>query len=212
METSKVIAKHLLDIKAVTLSPQEPYTWASGLRSPIYCDNRLTISYPEVRQTITEGLVNLIKEKYPEVDAIVGTATAGIPQACWIADSMNLPMAYVRASNKDHGKNNQIEGYLKEGSKVVVIEDLISTGGSSILACDALADQNIEVLGVVAIFSYEMNKAINNFKEAKIPFDTLSSFSVLINEAVSLQYISEEDLESIKLWSNDPQAYSDSFK
>lgn len=209
MNTEKQIARLLLDIEAVTLSPSKPYTWASGLKSPIYCDNRLTISYPEVRQTITKKLVSLIKEHYPEVTAIVGTATAGIPQACWIADDLNLPMAYVRASSKEHGKNNKIEGRLKEGAKVVVVEDLISTGGSSIQACEALKEGKAEVLGVVAIFSYEMKKATDNFKNANIDFKTLSTFSTLIKEAQDLEYIDQKDLESLQLWSKNPQLYSD---
>lgn len=211
MNTEQTIATLLLDIEAVTLSPNDPYTWASGLKSPIYCDNRLTISYPEVRKTITQELVTLIQKSYPEVDAIVGTATAGIPQACWVADDMNLPMAYVRATSKEHGKNNQIEGRLKAGSKVVVIEDLISTGGSSILACEALEESGMEVLAVVAIFSYEMKKATENFEKAKILFQTLSRFSVLIEQAQKLEYIDQKELESLQLWSKNPQAYSNIY-
>lgn len=211
MNTEQTIATLLLDIEAVTLSPNDPYTWASGLKSPIYCDNRLTISYPEVRKTITQELVTLIQKSYPEVDAIVGTATAGIPQACWVADDMNLPMAYVRATSKEHGKNNQIEGRLKAGSKVVVIEDLISTGGSSILACEALEESGMEVLAVVAIFSYEMKKATENFEKAQIPFQTLSRFSVLIEQAQKLEYIDQKELESLQLWSKNPQAYSNIY-
>lgn len=211
MNTEQTIATLLLDIEAVTLSPNDPYTWASGLKSPIYCDNRLTISYPEVRKTITQELVTLIQNSYPEVDAIVGTATAGIPQACWVADDMNLPMAYVRATSKEHGKNNQIEGRLKAGSKVVVIEDLISTGGSSILACEALEESGMEVLAVVAIFSYEMKKATENFEKAKILFQTLSRFSVLIEQAQKLEYIDQKELESLQLWSKNPQAYSNIY-
>lgn len=212
METAKLVAQSLLEIKAVTMSPEEPYTWASGLRSPIYCDNRLTISYPEVRKNITLSLVELIKQKFPEVEAIVGTATAGIPQACWIADEMNLPMAYVRASSKEHGKTNQVEGVIKPGSKVVVIEDLISTGGSSILACDVLKENGLEVLGVAAIFTYEMSKAEVNFNNANISYATLSGFSTLVQEAIKLNYISEHSLDSILLWSKDPQAYSDQIE
>lgn len=211
MNTEKEIAALLLNIKAVTLSPSEPYTWASGLKSPIYCDNRLTISYPEARKKITKELVTLIKSEYPEVEAIVGTATAGIPQACWVADDMDLPMAYVRASSKDHGKNNQIEGHLKEGSKVVVIEDLISTGGSSIQACEALQASGIEVLSVVSIFSYEMKKSTENFSDANIPFKSLSTFSVLVKEAETLQYIDQKELDSLQLWSKNPQAYSNIY-
>lgn len=212
MNISKEVAKSLLEIKAVTLSPDEPYTWASGLKSPIYCDNRLTISYPEVRKAITEGLVELIKKYYPEVDAIVGTATAGIPQACWISDQLHLPMAYVRSSSKSHGKTNQIEGYLKPNSKVVVIEDLISTGGSSIKACEALVEEGMEVLSVMAIFTYEMSKAEENFSNANIKLHTLSNYTTLTKEALSLNYIDENQLKSLVEWRKDPQAYSSKFE
>lgn len=211
MYKSKEIAKLLLDIKAVTLSPEAPYTWASGIKSPIYCDNRLTISYPKVRKTITEELVKLIQDEYPEVEAIVGTATAGIPQACWVSDMMELPMAYVRSTSKAHGKNNQIEGDLKAGAKVVVIEDLISTGGSSIQACEALIEANIEVLSVVSIFSYEMLKASENFKNANINFKSLVTLSTLKEEAVKLNYINSESLDSIALWAKDPEEYTKQY-
>lgn len=211
MYKSKEIAKLLLDIKAVTLSPEAPYTWASGIKSPIYCDNRLTISYPKVRKTITEELVKLIQDEYPEVEAIIGTATAGIPQACWVSDMMELPMAYVRSTSKAHGKNNQIEGDLKAGAKVVVIEDLISTGGSSIQACEALIEANIEVLSVVSIFSYEMLKASENFKNANINFKSLVTLSTLKEEAVKLNYINSESLDSIALWAKDPEEYTKQY-
>lgn len=205
MNTEQTIATLLLDIEAVTLSPNDPYTWASGLKSPIYCDNRLTISYPEVRKTITQELVTLIQKSYPEVDAIVGTATAGIPQACWVADDMNLPMAYVRATSKEHGKNNQIEGRLKAGSKVVVIEDLISTGGSVLRAVEAVKEDGYEVLGVAAVFTYELEKARQNFKSVKL--ETLSNYSSLIEQAAISGYVSQEDLENLKLWREDPENY-----
>ena len=211
MYKSKEIAKLLLDIKAVTLSPKAPYTWASGIKSPIYCDNRLTISYPKVRKIISEELVKLIKNEYPEVEAIVGTATAGIPQAAWVSDMMELPMAYVRSSSKAHGKNNQIEGQLKAGTKVVVIEDLISTGGSSIQACEALIEAGIEVLSVVSIFSYEMLKASENFKKANINFKSLVTLSILKEEAVKLNYINDDSLDSIALWAQDPEEYTKQY-
>ncbi|MDU1643003.1 orotate phosphoribosyltransferase, partial [Peptoniphilus harei] len=148
------IAKILLKLKAVTLSPEDPYTWASGIKSPIYCDNRLTLSYPEERSQVEKGLVDLIKKEYPEVEYIMGTATAGIPHAAIIADAMELPMGFVRSSNKDHGKQNKIEGAKIDGAKVVVIEDLFSTGGSSIEAAKALEEVGYEVLGIVSIFTY----------------------------------------------------------
>lgn len=202
------IARNLLEIKAVTLSPKEPYTWASGIKSPIYCDNRVTMSYPQIRKEIAIGLKNIIEEKYPEVEYIVGTATAGIPQACWIADLMELPMIYVRPEAKKHGRGKQIEGYIPEGTKVVVIEDLISTGGSSIKAIEALKDNKIECLGVVAIFTYELQQATENFANANVAFDTLSNYSTLLEVAQSLDYISEDDLESLNLWKKDPTAYT----
>lgn len=202
------VASNLLEIKAVTLSPKDPYTWASGIKSPIYCDNRVTMSYPQIRKAIAIGLKNIIEEKYPEVEYIVGTATAGIPQACWIADLMELPMIYVRPEAKQHGRGKQIEGYIPEGTKVVVIEDLISTGGSSIKAIEALKDNKIECLGVVAIFTYELQQATENFANASVTFDTLSNYSTLLEVAQSLNYISEDDLESLNLWKKDPTAYT----
>lgn len=202
------VASNLLEIKAVTLSPKEPYTWASGIKSPIYCDNRVTMSYPQIRKEIAIGLKNIIEEKYPDVEYIVGTATAGIPQACWIADLMELPMIYVRPEAKLHGRGKQIEGYIPEGTKVVVIEDLISTGGSSIKAIEALKDNKIECLGVVAIFTYELQQAKENFANASVAFDTLSNYSTLLEVAQSLDYISEDDLESLNLWKKDPTAYT----
>ena len=179
------IINALLEIKAVELRVDKEnwFTWASGIKSPIYCDNRLTMSYPKIRKQIAEGFVKKIKELYPDVEYIVGTATAGIPHAAWISDIMDLPMLYVRGSAKDHGKTNQIEGKYEKGKKVVVIEDLISTGKSSVLAAQALQEAGLEVLGVVAIFSYNLNKAKEKFDEAKIPFSTLTNYDVLLELA-----------------------------
>lgn len=198
------IAKHLLDIEAVSLSPDTPYTWASGMKSPIYCDNRVTISYPNVRKDITDAFVALIQKHYPEVDAIVGTATAGIPQACWVSDAMDLPMAYVRAEAKGHGRTQSIEGKLTPGSKVVVIEDLISTGGSSVRACNVLKDADIEVLGVAAIFTYELNKATETFDAAGIPCHTISNYSTLISVA---DHLTPKQQELLRSWKKDPENY-----
>ena len=156
MNTETRIAKHLLEVKAVTLSVNEPYTWASGLKSPIYCDNRVTLSYPSVRKDIALALVELIRKHYLNVEVIAGTATAGIPQACWVADIMNLPMVYIRSKAKDHGKGNQIEGVIHQNQKMVIIEDLISTGGSVLDACDAAKNEGADVLGVAAIFTYPL--------------------------------------------------------
>lgn len=203
----KDIAQALLDIKAVTLSPQEPYTWASGLKSPIYCDNRITMSYPQVRRLISNGFVELIKKQYKDVDYIVGTATAGIPQACFVAELMGLPMAYVRPEAKAHGRSKQIEGYIPTGAKVVVIEDLISTGGSSIKAVEALESEGIEVLAVLAIFTYELEKARKNFEEANIKLETLSNYTTLISVAKASNTISDADTELLKSWRENPEAF-----
>ena len=210
MNLSKEIAKDLLSINAITLSPNKPYTWASGLRSPIYCDNRLTISHPIIRKRITQGFTELIKAQYPEVDAIVGTATAGIPQACWVADALDLPTAYVRSSSKEHGKTNLIEGDLKENIKVIIIEDLISTGSSSIKACVALEDQNIEVLAVLSVFDYQLKSSKTNFDNAKIKYNSLCDFSTLVE--VAEETLKETDIELLKQWMNDPLEYDQNFK
>lgn len=203
-ETSKRIARHLLDIQAVTLSPNDPYTWASGIKSPIYCDNRITMSYPHIRQDIAKSLVELIRKEYPEVEVIAGTATAGIPQACWVADLMNLPMVYIRSKAKDHGKENQIEGRISKGQKMVVIEDLISTGGSVLDACEAASREGAIVLGVAAIFTYELPKGLLNFQEKNIKLHTLTNYSVLVEEALKSGSILESDLETLKEWKKNP--------
>lgn len=199
------IAKILLKLKAVTLSPEDPYTWASGIKSPIYCDNRLTLSYPEDRSTVEKGLVDLIKKEYPEVEYIMGTATAGIPHAAIIADKMGLPMGFVRSSNKDHGKQNKIEGARIEGAKVVVIEDLFSTGGSSIEAAKALEEVGYEVLGIVSIFTYNMKNAEENFKAAGFKHHSLTNFDELIEVAHEMDYIKESEIEKLKLFRDNPK-------
>ncbi|HEC2154206.1 TPA: orotate phosphoribosyltransferase [Staphylococcus delphini] len=199
---SKLIAKALLDIEAVSLSPNEMYTWSSGIQSPIYCDNRVTLGYPEVRTAIRDGLIELIQQHFAEVEIVSGTATAGIPHAAYISDKMNLPMNYVRSKSKSHGKQNQIEGARSEGKKVVVIEDLISTGGSSITAVEALQEAGAEVLGVVAIFTYGLNKADETFKAVGVPFYTLSSYDELIEVAREEGKISEDDIQTLVEWRN----------
>ncbi|MDU0382687.1 orotate phosphoribosyltransferase [Staphylococcus pseudintermedius] len=199
---SKLIAKALLDIEAVSLSPNEMYTWSSGIQSPIYCDNRVTLGYPEVRTAIRDGLIELIQQHFADVEIVSGTATAGIPHAAYISDKMNLPMNYVRSKSKSHGKQNQIEGARSEGKKVVVIEDLISTGGSSITAVEALQEAGAEVLGVVAIFTYGLNKASETFKAAGVPFYTLSNYDELIEVAREEDKISEDDIQTLVEWRN----------
>ena len=194
------IAKDLLDIKAVFLRPSDPFTWASGIKSPIYCDNRLTLSYPNVRKDIEEGLATLIKEKYPECECLMGTATAGIAHAALVADILDLPMGYVRGGAKSHGRNNRIEGLVKPGMKVVVVEDLISTGGSSLECVDALREAGCEVIGMVAIFTYGLPKATVNFEVKECSFVTLTNYDILVEVAVENDYIQSNDLEKLKAW------------
>lgn len=207
MNTETRIAKHLLEVKAVTLSPNEPYTWASGIKSPIYCDNRITLSYPIVRKDITLALVELIRKQYPSVEVIAGTATAGIPQACWVADVMNLPMVYIRSKAKDHGKGNQIEGVIHQGQKMVIIEDLISTGGSVLDACDAAKNEGAVVLGVAAIFTYQLLKGLSNFADKQIELHTLSNYSSLLQVAQEIGYIKPNELESLNQWRKNPNEW-----
>lgn len=194
------IAQSLLEIKAVTLSPDEPYTWSSGIKSPIYCDNRVTLAYPEIRENIYQGLIELIKEHAQDAEIISGTATAGIPHAAFVADQLKLPMSYVRSKSKGHGKGNQIEGALSKGKKVVVIEDLISTGGSSINAVEALIEDGAEVIGVFAIFTYGIHKAEEAFKAIDVPFYTLSNYDELISVAEKEGYIENKDIKTLKAW------------
>ena len=205
MTIAKEVAKSLLDIKAVSLSPQNPYTWASGIRSPIYCDNRVTMSFPAVRKQIAQGLADLIKEKYPDAEGIAGTATAGIPHAAWIADILGLPMVYIRSKAKDHGTGRKIEGKISEGQKMVVVEDLISTGGSVIEASKAAELEGANVLGSVAIFTYELAKGTKNFADAGLAIDTLSNYSTLLEVAHETSYITEAEMDLLKDWSKDPE-------
>jgi len=193
-----VIAKDLLDIKAVFLSPKEPFTWASGIQSPIYTDNRITMSYPEIRKRIAQGFAQVIKETYPDVEVIAGCATAGIPHAAWIADIMGLPMVYIRPKAKEHGKGNQIEGRFEQGQKMVLVEDLISTGGSVLETAAAAKREGAEVLGVAAIFTYELPRGIERFKEENMPLVTLSNYSALIEIARETGYVNDEELELLK--------------
>lgn len=197
---AKDIAKALLDIEAVTLSPNDLYTWSSGIKSPIYCDNRVTLGYPEVRKRVRDGLSELIQTHFPDVEIISGTATAGIPHAAFIAEQLDLPMSYVRSSSKSHGKQNQIEGANSHNKKVVVIEDLISTGGSSITAVEALKAAGAEVLGVVAIFTYGLAKGDQAFDDIDLPYYTLSNYNELIEVAQQEGKISEEDIQSLVDW------------
>jgi len=201
------IAADLLNIGAVALQPDEPFTWTSGIKSPIYCDNRLTMAYPEVRDRIAEGFAEMIRTRYPDAEVIAGTATAGIPHAAWVAQKLNLPMAYIRDKAKGHGKQNQIEGLIKEGQKVVVIEDLISTGGSSLKAALAVREAGAEPLAVLAIFSYQLDRAIQAFAEENVPLATLSNYTALMQTALELGTIQESQVELLKSWREDPSAF-----
>ncbi|MCI2253171.1 orotate phosphoribosyltransferase [Domibacillus sp. 8LH] len=203
----KQIAEELLEIRAVFLQPNDPFTWSSGMKSPIYCDNRLTLSYPKTRQKIAAGLAELIQKEYPEAEIIAGTATAGIPHAAWVSDVLNLPMCYVRSKAKEHGKGNQIEGKAEPGSKVVVIEDLISTGGSAITAAEALRAAGCDVLGVAAIFTYGLPKGDARLAEAELKAVALSDYDALIEVAAEKNYVKTEDIETLKKWKQAPDAW-----
>ncbi|MBP1045586.1 orotate phosphoribosyltransferase [Enterococcus sp. BWM-S5] len=206
-ELAKNIAKDLLKIEAVFLSPNDPFTWASGIKSPIYCDNRITMSYPMIRKEIAQGLADQIKENYPGVEVIAGTATAGIPHAAWVADILDLPMVYIRSKAKEHGKGNQIEGRIAEGQKMVIIEDLISTGGSVLEAAEAATREGADVLGIAAIFTYELPKGKENFAAKGIELVTLTNYSTLLEAALESQYIEEKDLDLLKEWKQNPEAW-----
>ncbi|OMP68546.1 orotate phosphoribosyltransferase [Domibacillus epiphyticus] len=203
----KEIAEELLRIRAVYLQPNDPFTWSSGMKSPIYCDNRLTLSYPETRQKIADGLAKLINEHFPEAEIVAGTATAGIPHAAWVSDVLNLPMCYVRSKAKEHGKGNQIEGKIDRGAKVVVIEDLISTGGSAITAAEALRDAGCDVLGVAAIFTYGLSKGDARLSDADLSAVALSDYDALIEVAAEKNYVASSDLETLKQWKENPDAW-----
>jgi orotate phosphoribosyltransferase len=198
------VAEFLLQIKAIKLQPANPFVWASGWKSPIYCDNRKTLSYPSIRTFIRQAYAELILDTFGKPDVIAGVATGGIAQGALVAQELGLPFIYVRTSAKAHGLGNQIEGDFEPGQKVVVIEDLISTGGSSLSAVSALRAAGCEVKGLVAIFSYGFEVAKNSFKEAKCPFETLTNYDFLIAEALRHEYINESDLESLKKWREDP--------
>ncbi|MCH5228787.1 MAG: orotate phosphoribosyltransferase [Muribaculaceae bacterium] len=198
------IAKQLLRIKAVFLRPGNPFTWASGIKSPIYCDNRLILSDPEARKIVEESIASTVKEKFPEVEVLMGTSTAGIAHAAIAAWILNLPMGYVRGGNKDHGRGNRIEGKLEKGQKVVVIEDLISTAGSCIEVVEALREAGAIVLGVVSIFTYGMEKGLQRLKEAEVTNYSLTNFDTLCNVAVAEKYISTEEENKLKKFMSNP--------
>ncbi|MDG1296353.1 MAG: orotate phosphoribosyltransferase [Saprospiraceae bacterium] len=199
MDVSKKIAKHLLQIKAIKLNPNNPFTWASGIESPIYCDNRLVLSFPDVRKLVKKELAILAKQ-FGAFDAVSGVATAGIAHGMLLADEVGKPFSYVRSKPKGHGRQNLVEGLVESGQKVLVVEDLISTGGSSVKAVEALRERGVEVVGVIAIFTYGFQKAIDTFSDANCLFKTLSNYDDLIETAVDLDYVSESDTDMLKKW------------
>lgn len=204
MELCKVIAKDLLKIKAVFFRPDEPFTWASGIKSPVYCDNRLTLTSPEVRNDVENGLAETIKKNYPEVEVLMGTSTAGIAHAAITGHILGLPMGYVRSGAKDHGRQNQIEGKLEKGQKVVVVEDLISTGGSVIEVVNVLREAGADVLGIVSIFTYGMKKGIDRLAEAEVVNYSLTNFDVIAETAAEEGYIKPEDVDRLIRFRNNP--------
>ena len=203
-DIQRLIAKDLLSIKAVFFRPDEPFTWASGIKSPVYCDNRLTLTAPEVRLDVENGLAELVKIHYPEAEVLMGTSTAGIAHAAITAHILNMPMGYVRSGAKDHGRQNQIEGHLEKGQKVVVVEDLISTGGSVIEVVNVLREAGAEVLGVVSIFTYGMKKGLERLAEAEVKNISLTNFDVVAEAAAEEGYIAPEDVERLIAFRNNP--------
>jgi len=201
---ARSVALELLKIKAIRLNPEEPFTWASGWKSPIYCDNRLSLSYPDLRTMIRKRLAELINTKFPQVQVIAGVATAGIPQGALVADEMDIPLVYVRSKPKGHGLTNQIEGVIDPGKRVVVVEDLISTGGSSLKAVNALREAGFEVLGMVAIFTYGFPLADENLRQENVTCFCLSDYPSMLEAALEEEYISSQQLEILKNWRVDP--------
>ncbi|MFY8137137.1 MAG: orotate phosphoribosyltransferase [Flavobacteriales bacterium] len=211
-ERALKVADFLLQISAVKLSPENPFTWASGMRSPIYCDNRKTLSYPDIRRGICQAFAETIKENYSNVEVIAGVATGGIAIGALVAEALNLPFIYVRSEAKKHGLGNQVEGVFQEGQKVVVIEDLISTGKSSLTAVDALREAKADIIGMVAIFTYGFPKAVENFTNANCAVQTLSDYDHLLEQAVNSNYISNEQHTALSNWKLDPEKWSNAFQ
>ena len=204
---AKEVALDLLEINAVILRPNDPFTWSSGWNSPIYCDNRLTLRYPKIRKKIAQKFVQFISRFFPDVEVITGTATAGIPHAAFVAENMDLPMSYVRAKAKAYGLGNQIEGGIQKGEKTVVIEDLISTGGSAISVIEALQFVDVPVQAVLSIFTYGFDKAVNRFEEVGIPMHTLTNYETLIDVASDHGYVDESELETLSEWRQTPETW-----
>lgn len=210
MSTAEKIARRLLEVGAVKLQPANPFTWASGLRSPIYCDNRVLLSYPAIRSEVIDGLVEL-SAAFENIDGVAGVATAGIPHGALLADRLGLPFVYIRSKAKEHGRQNQIEGRVEPGHRYLVVEDLISTGGSSLKAIDALVGAGGAVAGAVAIFSYEFPAAARAFELAEVKLATISGYETLVKEAADSAYISSEEATALSTWREDPRAWSEAF-
>lgn len=210
MSTAAEVARRLMQINAIKLNPQNPFTWASGLRSPIYCDNRLALSHPDLRSFLIDCFVEKAAD-FGTIDGVAGVATAGIPHGALLADRLGLPFIYVRSKPKGHGRQNMIEGEMPAGSRLLVVEDLISTGGSCLAAVDALRTAGYKASGVVAIFTYGFPQAKSAFEAADCPFDTLSSYPVLLEEAKTQQYISEDQIQTLQEWQQDPRGWSSQF-
>ena len=204
MDRKLQISEFLLQIKAIKLQPDKPFTWASGWKSPIYCDNRKTLSYPKVRTYIRQQFVNVILEEYGKPDVIAGVATGGIAIGALVAEELGVPFCYIRSSKKDHGLTNQIEGVVESGQSVVVVEDLISTGGSSLLAVEALRAVDCKVVGMVSIFTYGFKESKEAFKKAKVKLVSLTNYEALVQQAIASNYVNEKDLDTLKQWSVDP--------
>lgn len=211
-ETAVIVSDFLLQIKAIKLNNTNPFTWASGLRSPIYCDNRVTLSYPKVRTYMRQQFVKAIQETFGDVDAIVGVATGGIAQGALIAQELGLPFAYVRSASKGHGLENMIEGVVEPGQSVVVVEDLISTGGSSLKAVKALREAKCNVKGMVAIFTYQLPAATESFEKEKCKLVTLADYETMIGRALENNFIQDSDFESLSVWRNDPKKWGAQFE
>ena len=210
MQFDRIIATHLLQIKAIIINAKEAFTWASGLRSPIYCDNRLLLSYPYIRHDLIDAFCEAVQE-LPPFDTVAGVATAGIAHGALLADRLGLPFIYVRSSTKGHGRQNQIEGQVVQGANVLVIEDLISTGGSSLAACRALTDAEMKVSGLLSIFTYELQRAAENFADVGFDVKSVTTLSTLLQVAHEYHLIDDEALESIRSWRLDPSAWSESY-
>ena len=206
-ENALQVAQYLLQIKAIKLSPNDPFTWASGIKSPIFCDNRVTLSYPQIRTAIRQGYSECVLDYFGKPDVIAGVATGGIAQGALVAEELGLPFIYIRSETKAHGMGNQIEGYYEEGQKVVVIEDLISTGGSSLKAIEALREVKLDVQGLIAIFTYGFDLAHSNFANAECPYITLTNYDIMLKSALKNNLISTDELKSLEAWSKNPKKW-----